>query len=365
MPDGDLIYMSSTEKYIDLHDISFDISVEDCFANLRPHPKFSHCTFENYIPDENFATQAKIKVRLQETLDKMMTFSDSPTTSTKKRFSFFGKKKTDDSTCNNKPNNLYIDGSYGIGKTHLLSACYNKCNRNKAFLSFGEMNYFFHYLGVENCIQHFSKLNLLLIDEFELDDPAMTHIMAKFFREINKQTLVVTTSNTLPSDLGKGRIINLEGFGKQLGIIADSFESILVEGVDYRKKNKTLKQSISEDNFLDAFGAYVAVEKPKSKIGFESLNKLLEANHPFKYFKIPATVEAIFIDGLRPYVQLNNALRFNQLVDVCYYYNTKIFIKGACDLADLFPPELLESSFQKKLYRCLSRLDELAVFFKG
>ena len=50
------------------------------------------------------------------------------------------------------------------------------------------MNYFFHYLGVENCIQHFSKLNLVLIDEFELDDPAMVHIMSKFFRELNPNT---------------------------------------------------------------------------------------------------------------------------------------------------------------------------------
>ncbi len=289
-----------------------------------------------------------------------------PTNLTKKKFSIFGKKTAATASADkNKPNNLYIDGSYGIGKTHLLSACYNKCQKNKAFLSFGEMNYFFHYLGVENCIKHFSRLNLLLIDEFELDDPAMTHIMAKFFREIDKNTLVVTTSNTLPSDLGKGRIANLDGFGKQLGgIISDSFESIMVEGEDYRKKNKKLKKEISEDNFLDAFGAYTSEEKPKSKIGFESLNKLLEANHPFKYFMIPATIEALFIDGLRPFVQLNNALRFNQLVDVCYYYNTRIFIKGSCDLSDLFPPELLESSFQKKLLRCLSRLDELAVFYQ-
>ncbi|PLX69939.1 MAG: cell division protein ZapE [Denitrovibrio sp.] len=358
--------MSAPEKYIDLHDISFDISVEDCFENLRPHPKFSHCTFENYIPDENFQTQAEIKERLQNTLEKMRDINVGTSAPiSKRKFGLFGKKTTAAPMADeNKPNNLYIDGSYGIGKTHLLSACYNKCQKNKAFLSFGEMNYFFHYLGVENCIQHFSKLNLLLIDEFELDDPAMTHIMAKFFREIDKNTLVVTTSNTLPSDLGKGRIGNIENFGKQLGIISDSFESIMVEGEDYRKKNKKLKKEMSEDNFLDAFGAYTSEGKPKSKIGFESLNTLLEANHPFKYFKIPATIEALFIDGLRPFVQLNNALRFNQLVDVCYYYNTKIFIKGSCDLSDLFPPELLESSFQKKLLRCLSRLDELAIFYQ-
>lgn len=357
--------MSAPEKYIDLHSLNFEISVEECFANLRPHPKFSHCTFENYIPDENYPTQTMIKEHLQDALEKMKGFTGGGDEPAKKKFSFFGRKHADPETGNGKPHNIYIDGSYGIGKTHLLSACYNKCRKEKAFLSFGEMNYFFHYLGVENCIKYFSKLNLLLIDEFELDDPAMVHIMAKFFREINKHTLVVTTSNTLPSDLGKGRVDNIENFAKQMGSIVDSFDSILVEGEDYRKKNKIWKKSVSDDTFLDAFGKYTAGGKPKSKIGFESLTKVLEANHPFKYFVIPASVEAIFLDGLRPFEQLNNALRFNQLVDVCYYYNTKLYIKSSCELSDLFPPELLESSFQKKLLRCLSRLDELALFFKG
>lgn len=160
----------------------------------------------------------------------------------------------------------------------------------------------------------------------------MVHIMAKFFREINKYTLVVTTSNTLPSDLGKGRVDNIENFGKQMGNIVDNFEAVLVDGEDYRKKHKIMRQKISESNFLDAFGAYTPAEKPKSKINFELMNKYLEKNHPFKYFKIPETVEAIFIDGVRPFIHLNNALRFNQLIDVCYYYNTKLFLKGTANL---------------------------------
>jgi len=353
--------MSTNEKYIDLNSLNFNISIEECFGNLRPHPKFSHCTFENYIPDENYPSQAEIKRTLQLSIDKMKDFKGASKKKPKRKFSLFGKSKVcAGDSC--KPENIYIDGSYGIGKTHLLSSCYNLCQNSKAFLSFGEMNYFFHYLGVEKCIEYFSQLNLILIDEFELDDPAMTHIMAKFFREINDHSLIVTTSNTLPSDLGKGRM-NVDGFQKQLGQIADSFNSIMVEGEDYRKKNKEMKKQMSEESFLDAFGAYTAEKKPKSKINFDSLNKLLEGNHPFKYFVIPANIEALFIDGMRPFPRLDSALRFNQLIDHCYYHNTNLFIRGNCDLNDLFPPELLESSFQKKLFRCLSRLDELAIFF--
>ena len=355
--------MTNAEKYIDLNGISFDISVEQCFENLRPHPKFSRCTFENYIPDENYPSQSQIKSLLQNTLEQMKAYSPTQQSQGKSLFGFLKSKKP--SNGSDKPNNIYIDGSYGIGKTHLLSSCYNTCERgSKAFMSFGEMNYYFHYLGVEKCIEHFSDLSLLLIDEFELDDPAMTHIMAKFFREINKNTLIITTSNTLPNELGKLRF-QTDNFTKQLGDIAGSFETIIVEGEDYRKRNKIWMKNVSEDSFLDAFAMYTAESKTKSKITFENLIKILESTHPFKYFVIPEAVEAIFIDGLMPFPNLNNALRFNQLIDHCYYYNTKLFIRSPHQLSDIFPPELIESSFQKKLLRCLSRLDELAVFFKN
>jgi cell division protein ZapE len=36
---------------IDIETLNFNISVERCMENMKPHPKFSHCTFENYIPD--------------------------------------------------------------------------------------------------------------------------------------------------------------------------------------------------------------------------------------------------------------------------------------------------------------------------
>jgi len=354
--------MTNTEKYIDLNSISFDISVEQCFENLRPHPKFSCCTFENYIPDENYPTQSLIKNLLCSTLDQMKIYTPVKQPQGRSLFGFLKGKKTSNGA--QKPNNIYIDGSYGIGKTHLLSSCYNICERGtKAFMSFGEMNYYFHYLGVEKCIEHFSGLTLLLIDEFELDDPAMTHIMAKFFREINENTLIITTSNTLPNELGKLRF-QTDNFTKQLGEIAGSFETIIVEGEDYRKRNKIWMKNVSEDSFLDAFAMYTAENKAKSKISFDNLIKLLESVHPFRYFVIPEAVEAIFIDGLTPFPNLNNALRFNQLIDNCYYYNTKLFIRSQHQLSEIFPPELIESSFQKKLLRCLSRLDELAVFFK-
>lgn len=348
--------MTSAGNYIDISKLSFNVSIEECFANLKPHPKFSGCTFDNYIPDENFPSQHYIKNLLKETAEMMKKKYEKPV---KKGFSFFKPKPTFQ-----KPLNIYIDGSYGIGKTHLLSATYNMTDMKKAFMSFSEMNYFFHYLGVEKCIEEFSKLDLLLVDEFELDDPAMCLIMVRFFKEVNKDTLIVTTSNTLPSELGKLRF-QVDRFEKEMGVIAASFKTVVVEGEDYRKKHKIWKRNVSTESFFDAFTNYISEAKAKTRTDFDKLMKILEENHPFRYFMIPSNCEAMFIDGLLPFKELNSALRFNHLIDHCYYYNTKLFIKSEYELKDLFSAAMLESPFEKKLKRCLSRLDELAVFYRS
>jgi len=350
----------SEKRYIDFNEINFEVSIEQCFENLKPHPKFAECSFDNYIPDENYPSQHYIKELLKETL---IAYRDSMKEPEKKKFSLFKKKK--EKVNSKKPLNIYIDGSFGIGKTHLLSSCYNTCQKQKAFLSFSEMNYYFHYLGVEKCIEIFGQLDLLLIDEFELDDPATCLIIAKFFREISQNTLIVTTSNTLPSELGKNKF-QTDKFEREMGQIAESFKTIIVEGEDYRKKmkSKTWKNVYSEESFMDAFSKYDPKAKSKTKAKFADIKKALESNHPFRYFVITEKFEAVFIDGLEPFQTLNDALRFNQFMDQCYYYNTKLFIRSDHDMMELFSKEMLESCFQKKLLRCYSRLEELAIFYR-
>jgi cell division protein ZapE len=338
--------------------LNFDISIENCFENLKPHPKFAGCSFENYIPDERFPSQTRIKELLKEQISKLNSEKNNKQPK-QKRFSFFKKKESE----KDRLKNIYIDGGYGVGKTHLLSAFYNEANCKKAFMSFSEMNYFFNYLGINECIERFSKLRLLLIDEFELDDPATTRLIAMFFEKIGESTLIITTSNTLPSDLGKMRF-QADEFKREMGIIANTFEVVVVDGEDYRKKNKLKKEKVISSGFYDFYESYSSFNKAKFIIKFEELMPVLEDNHPFRYFIIPDSYDAIFIEDLKPFPLLNGALRFTHLVDQCYYYNTQLFIKSDSTYDELFSAEMLESCFQKKLKRCLSRLNELSVFFK-
>lgn len=126
-----------------IKDISFEVSIEKCFENLRPHPKFSDCTFENYIPDDNYPSQHYIKETLMDKINRLNDYKNKPNTMKKSFFSFFNKKVDEGLPIKN----IYIDGGYGVGKTHLLSACYNTADVKKAFMSFGDLNYFL-FIGV-------------------------------------------------------------------------------------------------------------------------------------------------------------------------------------------------------------------------
>ncbi len=350
---------------VDIKKLNFDVSIEKCMENMKPHPKFTRCTFENYIPDARYPSQFDIKNRLSQ---KVLSVKDSKrkyNINNKGFLGLFRKYEKSSFDFDSLSKHIYIDGGYGVGKTHLLSACYNVADiEKKAFLSFGELTYFFNFLGIDESIKYFSNFRLILLDEFELDDPATTRMMAKFFNEIKNDTLLITTSNTLPSDLGKQRF-QVEDFAREMGTISNAFETFLVEGEDYRKKSgsQLWKRVVDRNYFLDQFAKVDNEVDTKGLIGYNELISILKDNHPFKYFIVPENTEALFIDGLSPFEELDEALRFAHLIDNCYYYNTKIFIRSKYHLNDLFDAEMLESCFGKKFLRCLSRLDELSVFY--
>src|SRR5207244_11254765 len=71
---------------------------------------------------------------------------------------------------------------------------------------------------------------------FELDDVAETRMAAMFLRRLlqrrGEPCSVVTTSNTLPSDLGRGRFA-AEAFQREIGDIAANFDVASIDGQDY------------------------------------------------------------------------------------------------------------------------------------
>lgn len=342
----------------DINTINLDVTIEECFKELKPHPKFHNCDFDNYFPDDKYPSQGRLKNILQKI--------SSPTTP--------GKRAWYKPFLNSKPKkihkNLYIDGTYGIGKTHLLSACFNNFEGKKAFMSFMELTYFMNYAGLEKSIETFKPVELLLIDEFDLDDPATTRMAARFIEAVNERTTIVTTSNRLPEELGGGRF-DTSRFARELGVISELFEKISVEGKSFRLNVQGWKAKCGEKTFEETYNNYQRINFNSSNgdnlykllINKDKLIELLRNSHPFRFFVIPKTYGGIFISGFEPFEALNDALRFAIFIDHCYYYNTKLFFEGGIK-ENIFPKEMMETVFERQFLRCLSRLDEMGLFFK-
>lgn len=330
--------------------MDFDISIEECFKELKPHPKFYECSFDNYFPDVSYPSQTALKDLLKEIANP----KEIQTRAWYRIFQNIKPKKIH--------KNIYIDGTYGIGKTHLLSACFNHFQGSKAFLSFMELTYFMNYAGLEKSINLFKQVELLLIDEFDLDDPATTRMVARFIEAVNDGTTIITTSNRLPKELGGGKF-DTERFARELGIISELFDQITVEGKSFRLNMASWQAHFSKNTFTKTYSNYKAL-RDKLLINQDKLIKILCDNHPFRFFVIPKTFDAVFIEDFQVFTALNDALRFAIFIDHCYYYNTKIFFN--CDIKkDLFPKEMKETTFERQFLRCESRMDEIGLFFKN
>src|SRR5262249_34164589 len=133
---------------------------------------------------------------------------------------------------------LYLDGGFGVGKTHLLAAAYHAAPDPRAYLSFAELSYTITSLGMAASLTVFRRHGLLCVDEFELDDVANTRLAATFLRGLRAAghgPRLITTSNTLPTDLGAGRFA-AEDFRREIGEIAAAFEPVRIEGEDFRHR---------------------------------------------------------------------------------------------------------------------------------
>ncbi len=340
-----------SEIMSDIKAIDFNVSADDCFSQLKPHPKFNKCTFDNYKHDERYPSQLYLK-------NILSNITSGSKDTEKKRFrSLFRGSKTA-----KKHENLYIDGTYGVGKTHLLSACFNAFNGSKAFMSFLELTYFINYYGLENTIEKFKKLDLLLIDEFDLDDPANTRMAARLIEAVNDHTVIITTSNRPPDELGGGNF-DTERFARELGIISGAFRTVIVEGVSFRINMAQWQAKFSESCFNDTLFS-AKDEKKILTAGFDDLIEVLRSNHPFRFFVVPRNFKKLFIYDFRGFTKFDDALRFASFIDHCYYYDTKLFIKNSGEsMADIFTEEMINSVFERRFLRCKSRLDEIAVFF--
>ena len=315
--------------------------------DFNPPPRFGETTFEEYIPQHDTQSAG---------LKKVTAFVKNA--KTRKPESGFRMP------WQNAPRatgaGLYMDGGFGVGKTHLLAAAYGALNvpeENKLYLSFSELVHVIGVLGVKQAKTQLGSARLYCIDEFELDDPGNTLIVKTFLSHVFDQGgHVLTTSNTPPAAQGEGRF-NAADFKREIQSIAERFEIVPIGGPDYRKREDEASL-LSESEVLELSQTETFASGVKVKSGWEELFTFLESRHPIRYSAYLKQMNALYLHGARTIPDQNSALRFVHFIDKLYDLKVGLRLSGD-DLETLFDASYRDGAYAKKHYRCLSRIAEL------
>ncbi len=164
------------------------VPAETLVASMVPPPRFDAVRFATYQPDPDQQSQASAVAALQEFAIRLQPVP--------KRL--FGRAKAPQG----KPG-VYLDGGFGVGKTHLLASLWHEAPEPKAYGTFVELTHLVGALGFAQAVEALSAHRLLAIDEFELDDPGDTVLVSTLLSKlVDAGVRVAATSNTLPGSLG-------------------------------------------------------------------------------------------------------------------------------------------------------------------
>ena len=316
------------------------VTPEELLASFVPGARFQTARFETYRPNPGYPSQA-------QAVEAARSFAAALSAPAPRRL--FRRAPREG-------RGLYLDGGFGVGKTHLLAASFFAAPGPKAFMSFQELLYAVGALGMARATAAFAPYRLLAIDEFELDDPGNTHLVNTFLGSLMPGGVsVVTTSNTEPGALGQGRF-NADDFARQLQAIAARFEALRVDGPDYRQRGGSVSAPFTPAE-LTAWQA-AQPQATLAAVTHRDLNRHLLEVHPARFGKLLAGVEALAVADLAPMPDQNVALRFVHFVDKAYDLGLRAAFSGA-PLGSLFPDTYRHGAYAKKYARCLSRLGEL------
>jgi cell division protein ZapE len=333
-------------------------SIADVIRGFVPTRRFAHVWFDNYQPDERYPSQRAARDRLHSFAVRL---GQAARPHGLKRF--IQRKEPEGA------GSIYLDGGFGVGKTHLLAATYHAVDVQRRYLSFGELAYTISRLGLDATLGALSDTRLLCVDEFELDDVAQTRMAATFLRRLFERRgppiSVVTTSNTLPSDLGQGRFA-ADAFQRDIGDIAARFDVVSIDGEDFRHRQWDAPRETTSDvqpsvELRSAYADDPAPETARVLLDWSSLAAQLEAVHPVHYAQIARRVQALFVDDLQRIDDQAVALRLVHFVDKLYDQEVRLMLttRGGLPLVEVFSAAYRSGGYEKKYRRCLSRLHEL------
>jgi cell division protein ZapE len=314
------------------------LSGAEMVAHLVPPRQFQSASLDSYRPDRDYPSQGAAVAAVRN-------FASGTGSSGR---GLFGRKKSSDA----RPG-LYLDGGFGVGKTHLLAALWHMSRGRKYFGTFIEYTALVGALGYAETVKTLRGAALLCIDEFELDDPGDTRLMTRLLSElIAGGTRVAATSNTPPNALGEGRFAAVD-FLREIDAMASQFTTLKVDGVDFRHRERSGSAvSLDTEAFADAVAGVdgrITVDR------FDAVLQHLATVHPSRYVKLVDGLSAVGFTDVHLLRNQTDALRLVAFVDRLYDAQVRILATGV-PLDQVFAEDMLAGGYRKKYLRAVSRM---------
>ncbi|MFI7065372.1 cell division protein ZapE [Kribbella sp. NPDC050124] len=323
-----------------------EVSPDRLLSECVPPPRFADVRFATYQPAPDEPSQAEALAMLSERAVGMAKPRQAP--------SLWSRLRRRDQAPG-KPG-IYLDGGFGVGKTHLLASLWHEAAGPKMYCTFVELTNLVGALGLRTAVDALSSYRLICIDEFELDDPGDTMLISRLLGQLVAAGVeLAATSNTLPDKLGEGRFQAID-FLREIQALAANFDVRRIDGPDYRHRGLPVAPEPWPDDKVEA---KTAERANASCDHFVDLHRHLAELHPSKYGALLDGVETVGITDIRPLTDENVALRVVVLADRMYDRNLPL-LAGGVPLDQLFSADMLKGGYRKKYLRALSRLIALA-----
>ena len=309
-----------------------------------PPPHFVGVSFDSYVPDPAQPTQAAAVAALR-------AFTERASRPVAVKRSLFRRAAPPEGRAG-----VYLDGGFGVGKTHLLASLWHAVPGPKRFGTFVEYTNLVGALGFRQAVEALSTSRLVCIDEFELDDPGDTVLMSTLLGElVGAGVLLAATSNTLPDRLGEGRFA-AEDFLREIQGLSAHFDVLRIDGEDYRHRGlPEAPHPLSEEQL-----ATVASSVPGAVLDdFAGLVHHLSTVHPSRYGALVDGIPLVGLADVHTVTDQAQALRVVVLVDRLYDRDIPVVASGV-PVDRLFSEEMLRGGYRKKYFRAISRLVSLA-----
>ncbi len=320
-----------------------DVDAATLIAGLVPPPLFTGVGFGDYRPDPAEPSQRAALIRLQEFAESLNAGS--------------GRRRRAPTS----PTGVYLDGGFGVGKTHLLAALWHAAPAPKAYATFVELTHLAGALGFTTLVEQLGGMRLLAIDEFELDDPGDTVLVSTLLSRLAERGVrLAATSNTLPDRLGEDRFAAAD-FQREIQGLAARFETVHIDGPDYRHRGlPPVPEPWSDVELAERADARTGA----SLDGFDALTEHLSRLHPSRYGALLDGVSAVYVQGTHPAPDQAVALRLVVLADRLYDRQLPFALSGVA-IDHLFDQGMLEGGYRKKYRRAVSRLAALSRLERG